>query len=76
MKCVRETGWNEYYAQFDKRCRQYRKRFWKKTSPFSRRCRNGVKALCFIKDRSHKAYFLERANFEIHFATYEKKRWQ
>lgn len=76
MKCVRETGWNEYYAQLDKRCRMYRKKFWKQTSPFSRRFRNCAKALLFIKYKNHKTYYKEKANFDINFKTYEKKRWQ
>lgn len=76
MKCVRDTGFNEYYAQFDKRCRMYRKKFWKQTSPFSRRVRNCTKALLSIKHKNHKTYYRERVNFEVNFRTYKKKHWQ
>lgn len=76
MKCVRDTGFNESYAHFDKKCRIYSKNFWKQTSPFSRRIRNCAKALLSMKHKNHIIYYKEKTNFEVNFRTYKKKRWQ
>ena len=74
MKCVRDTGFGRY-ARWNKECRNYRKRFWKRSSPYSRRARNCAKALYYIRIKNLKMYHIEYNNLLVRNIA-PKKRWQ
>lgn len=54
MKCVRETGLGEHWSILDRRCREYSRKFGKKRSLFTRRCRTGAKLLHKMDITTHK----------------------
>ena len=75
MKCKRITGWDESWAIWNRGCKEYHKKYWKRSSPYTRRCRMCARAMVYIYRKSHEKYFLESANIAHHWTGY-KKKWQ
>ncbi len=75
MKCVRNIGFG-FYSKWNKACRKYNKRFWKKTTPYSRRANSCAKALYYIRIKNFKMYRIEYTNILKRGINSPKKRWQ
>lgn len=55
MKCVRDTGLGEHWATWNKRCKDYKKKSWKKNCPYTVRCRTCARAFYMIDIKTRHA---------------------
>lgn len=75
MRGFRKTGWNdESFAVFDRHCREYRKKFWKSTSPYSRRSHLCARALKMMERLNKHAFYIESVKVSARYP--DQKRWQ
>ncbi len=54
MKCVRDTGLGGHWATWQKRAKEYSKRYWKRSCPYTVRCRTCARALHMIDIQTRK----------------------
>ena len=74
MRGCRVIGGNESFAVFQQRLRAYRKKYWKRTSQYSRRSRLCARALAKMERKNKLAFFIESARVSGRYP--EQTKWQ